>query len=418
MKHITSSILPVSLLLLLAVTGLCATAQAQTPADDSLSSAPSTITAQYLYALASSTSGNGLIAGFRIGRGGGLTFTGQAFPIRLASGGSIGFSFGFGTLVQSARGAKLFAAGGACVGAGLCSASIWTFAVAPTTGILQLASLLRIPTNQFPVTMAINPQSTLLFVLKRIDPGTSNDISRITTYRIAPSGALTPIASVRIAPTAGGLAVDPAGRFLYASTTTVNGPVTIAQFAVNATTGVLTFVRRFSDSNLSSFSDAHLAIHPSGRFLYASTTQGSFVLTFSINSVTGALSDLQLARCNCDLGPEFGGITVISPRGTVLFANTQNDPGISVYTINTSTGLLTPIPEAFTPFVPGQQAPFTVDGTGKFLYLVDADFSALHSISAFAVTDSGGLTQLVNSPFSLPSSIGEVRALRVVSVRR
>src|SRR5512146_531084 len=59
------------------------------------------ITAQYLYASGSNTSHtNGLIAGYKIGSGGALTFTGQAFSVREAPT----------SMVQSARGAKLFAA--------------------------------------------------------------------------------------------------------------------------------------------------------------------------------------------------------------------------------------------------------------------------------------------------------------------
>jgi DNA-binding beta-propeller fold protein YncE len=61
----------------------------------------------------------------------------------------------------------------------------------------------------------------------------------------------------------------------------------------------------------------------------------------------------------------------VHPSGKFAYATNQDDGTVSMYTINTSTGVLTPMTP---PTVPAGGSPFevTMDPSGKFAYVPDA----------------------------------------------
>ena len=91
-----------------------------------------------------------------------------------------------------------------------------------------------------------------------------------------------------------------------------------------------------------------------------------------------------------------------APRARVQFAyatdaiNDENGT-ISAYTINATSGALTPLPGA--PFAAGSSPVFlAVDSTGKFAYVANATTA---SVSAYTIDPtSGALTPVAGSPFA------------------
>jgi 6-phosphogluconolactonase len=83
--------------------------------------------------------------------------------------------------------------------------------------------------------------------------------------------------------TAAEIAVHPNGKFLYASN---RGHDSIAVFAVNPQTGQLTFVEHQSTMGRA---PRHFAIDPTGRWLLAENQASSSVVVFAIDSDTGKL---------------------------------------------------------------------------------------------------------------------------------
>jgi 6-phosphogluconolactonase (cycloisomerase 2 family) len=106
--------------------------------------------------------------------------------------------------------------------------------------------------------------------------------SNLSAFAITPStGALTPIGDFALTSTIG-IAFEPSGRFAYAFN---QGGGQIQPFAIDQTTGALTPGTLFDDS----VSFAAVSAHPSGRFLYVSTTGGLMLL--EIDPVTGDVSN-------------------------------------------------------------------------------------------------------------------------------
>lgn len=223
------------------------------------------------------------------------------------------------------------------------------------------------------------------------------------------SGALTAISGSPFQTggpgTADGAWTDPKGRFLFVGSEGV-GEVWV--FTINQTTGALTLVTG-SPFTAVGFSSADvMAVDASGQFIYAG--QGfpsSGVMGFSINQTTGALTplpgapfDLSIAQVRTTPVGEFlMGTAEIQDSGS---AATQLN--VWVYSINTTTGI--PSQVSGTPFVT-KGAPYdvTISPNGKFAYLPEtAVGGTLTSMEGFSINQStGALTALSGSPFtSLP----------------
>jgi 6-phosphogluconolactonase (cycloisomerase 2 family) len=89
-----------------------------------------------------------------------------------------------------------------------------------------------------------------------------------------------------------------------------------------------------------------------------------------------------------------------------LYVSNYNDAmgGISAYTINSTSGVLTPI--AGSPFPTQANFPgpnrMAIGGGGKFLYVgMSGTVNANHGVSAFAIdSGTGALTPIAGSPFT------------------
>lgn len=134
------------------------------------------------------------------------------------------------------------------------------------------------------------------------------------------------------------LAFDPAGRFAYVLSE-MAGTVTV--FAFDARRG--TFTERQTISTLppefkGANTGAEIAVHPSGKFLYASNRGHDSIAVFAIDRKTGTLRGVQW-QPSLGKTPRFFGL---DPAGTHLLACNQNSDTIVGFRIDAATGRLTP----------------------------------------------------------------------------
>jgi len=205
-----------------------------------------------------------------------------------------------------------------------------------------------------------------------------------------------------------GVVVDPTGRFAYVGTSTdfgqFSGENAIRTYAINPNTGFLTEVpgSRFPVGPPPGY-PAGMVIHPSGKFLFVADflpnyAPNSFVLAFSIDPTTGALT--QLPGSPYPTGINTSSVTT-DPAGKFLFVADGASCDIIAYSINADTGALTAVPGSpFATKCP-DAALDAVDPTGRFLY-VSNWYSGY--VSAYGIDGStGALTPVPGSPFSSPS---------------
>ena len=130
-------------------------------------------------------------------------------------------------------------------------------------------------------------------------------LSTVTVFRYhSARGSLEELQTAQVTPegytgtkSSAEIAVDPGGKFLYASN---RGDSTIAVFRIDADKGTLTPVERVSTQGKTPRS---FAIDPTGAFLFAANQDSGNVVLFKIDAVTGRLTPagnvLELASPVC-----------------------------------------------------------------------------------------------------------------------
>ncbi len=155
-------------------------------------------------------------------------------------------------------------------------------------------------------------------------------------------GLFTPLLSgfAKVKPGAGPrhLAFNPNGKFAYVLSE-MDSSVTV--FSYQAKTGAFTSLQTISTLP-KDFSGpkqaAEIAVHPSGKFLYASSRGHDSIAVFAIDEKKGTLTSLGQVLTGGKTPRHFA----IDPTGTYLLAENQDSNNIVVFHIDAATGNLTP----------------------------------------------------------------------------
>ena len=134
-------------------------------------------------------------------------------------------------------------------------------------------------------------------------------------------------------------ALRPDGKFAYVISE-MAGTVTV--FSNDAAQGTLHRVQTISTlpkDFKGDIEDAEVAVHPSGKFLYASNRgDGNSIAVFAIDAAKGTLTPIEYASTQGKTPRSFE----IDPTGNFLFAENQKSDNIVVFRIDAKTGRLTP----------------------------------------------------------------------------
>ena len=134
-------------------------------------------------------------------------------------------------------------------------------------------------------------------------------------------------------------ALRPDGKFAYVISE-MAGTVTV--FSNVASQGTLHRVQTISTlpkDFKGDIEDAEVAVHPSGKFLYASNRgDGNSIAVFAIDAAKGTLTPIEYASTQGKTPRSFE----IDPTGNFLFAENQKSDNIVVFRIDAKTGRLTP----------------------------------------------------------------------------
>ncbi|GMV95355.1 MAG: 6-phosphogluconolactonase [Candidatus Hydrogenedentota bacterium] len=165
---------------------------------------------------------------------------------------------------------------------------------------------------------------------------------KLMLYRYEESGMLTPgdppFAS--LAPGAGPrhVAVHPSGKFIYSVNELLS---TVTAFAYDADSATLTEVQTigtlpgsFEGENTT----AEIRVHPSGTFLYASNRGDDSIAAFALNPETGMLTAIGHTSTGGKTPRNFN----VDPSGRYLLAANQATDNVVVLRIDPETGTLTP----------------------------------------------------------------------------
>lgn len=193
------------------------------------------------------------------------------------------------------------------------------------------------------------------------------------------------------------MVADPLGRFAYVANLVSNASdlSTISMYTINSTTGVLTPTTPATVPT--GWFPQGIAIDPLGRFVYTANTDDSTVSMFTINQTTGVLTPTTPASVSTLIPGEplsDPGFLTVDPTGNFLYVSSLDSDGatVSMYTINQTTGLLTPTspPRVLADGVPFQ---VLVAPSGKFAYVVNnlAGGETTVAVSQYTVNSTTGV---------------------------
>jgi len=240
-----------------------------------------------------------------------------------------------------------------------------TYVVDPTTGALTPTGTPVTLDVGWAPTLAVTPDGKFLYVMTG-NFGSSTPFSiTVTSYAIDPATgtltagpALTWINSNVNAGASAAMAIDPSGRFLYLSSEqgdTVQAAATVLPYAINADTGALTPIG--SGTPVTSEAGG-MTVDPSGRYLYVlnslnSDAANDTVLALAIDQSSGVVSPL---GSPLEIAGRPGPM-ICDPSGRFVYVGTAGPPASSVAAFAISTaastaGQLVPSGQSGTPGEP------------------------------------------------------------------
>ncbi len=244
-----------------------------------------------------------------------------------------------------------------------------------------------------PVSIAVDSAGKFAYVANAA--GCSGGLGDVSMYTINPAtGTLASTGRVSTGDdNAEEVTVDPFGKFAYVVNSgdffATDGSV--ATYTINATTGALTSNGRISGNCPGLCVPVSVAVDPSGKFAYVTNGDGispNNVAMYTINATTGALTPIGTIGVG-----GFAQSVVVDPSGKFAYVATESfSPGsagnISMYTINATTGILTSIGTIAAGINP---VSVVVDPTGKFAYVTNSG----SDISMYTIdTTTGGLSSI------------------------
>ena len=274
------------------------------------------------------------------------------------------------------------------------SAGLLGYSVASQTGLL----------TQLPGTPFTNPTSTVPTHVIASPNGKNlyfTEGGTIYAYSIAqpPSGqmgSLSLVGSTTI-DTIYGLTTDTSGRFLYATSVqnTAGAQGYVAAFKIDAATGALSLIARYASVS----GPTAIAAYPTAGYLLVINSISNNVSVFSIDSAAGTLTPVSGSPFAAGQHPEGVAVTANGKFVYVTNDGPASTPGLTSYTVDSSTGILTPIPNGS-----GGAANLTtvaVDPSSQFLF-VSGDI--MYIAQCLAINPVSGVP-IFPCPFSYPPPI-------------
>ena len=191
------------------------------------------------------------------------------------------------------------------------------------------------------------------------------------------------------------LAIDPSGSFLFQAAQALNGtPGGVFVYRINRSNGGLSSLGSYFSGKLM-YADV---VDNQGKFVFAFGSSG--VSAYSIQSETGVLTPVTGSPFRSGAGRSFvvpAGLMAIDQTNRFLYVSTTT--GIFAYTINPTTGVLTTIEGS--PFGGSVKNPWAIVITPTNSYLYEVDEMDTSKIFGYSIDQvAGALTPLTGSPFN------------------
>ncbi len=204
-----------------------------------------------------------------------------------------------------------------------------------TLGVLTFIQGQSFPVGIHAHNITMSPNNQFLYVAVEGDGVTTGEVRAFS--RNTADGTLTARNIITPLPGATAVKVDPLNTFLYAS---YSNPNAVEVFKINAADGSIAQITPTSTflTNPNGSGPHSMAMHPNGKSLYTANINANTISVFGVNSATGVLTDIQPTRPTTGSNPNY---IFVHPNGQVLFTADTVADQVSRYTVN-ADGTLTP----------------------------------------------------------------------------
>lgn len=258
------------------------------------------------------------------------------------------------------------------------------FTIESRTGALREIGTSPYATVDEPVAIAVDPSGTHLYVA-------SQGSNLVGGFEVDANGALKPIAGSPFSTSGTGeygddVVINASGTFVY-----VQDHVNIYTYGVSTGTGALTLVQTIAGPG----GLGTVAFNPDGKYLYAVGSSNNSILVYSVNASTGLLTP----AASSPMLEKDGAYTIsIAPSGKFAYTIENNNDLVSYALIK---GVLTPIGSVYSRIY-GQR--IGIDPKGKFLYVPQACGNCstqVHDVvHEFSIGRTGVLKKIPGSPIN------------------
>jgi 6-phosphogluconolactonase (cycloisomerase 2 family) len=268
--------------------------------------------------------------------------------------------------------------------ANLATSNIAAFRVSPSTGMLT-----QLPNSPFATTTG----ATSIAVARGFERLYSTDFGRdaISGFWIDWDGSLVPLQGSPFAAGSGPVSVvaHPTADIVYV---TNQGSGDVMTFAVDTATGALSRKSSVVLGNAPLFS----AMTYDGKRLYQSVSAMNQVAGFAVSETDGSLTPIPGGLVSTATFPR---AVAIDPAGKFVYVAISSGTTVYGFSIDALSGALAPVPGS--PITSLSDAvSLAVDASGRFLFV--ANRGGTGSLSAFAIDpNSGALTEVAGSPFAV-----------------
>jgi len=167
--------------------------------------------------------------------------------------------------------------------------------------------------------------------------------------------------------------IDAANKYCYATSL---GADMIMQWKFDPVGGTLSPNTPAEIHTKAGAGPRHMALHPTGRFLYLITETTDTIGAYAINSATGVLTELQFVDAlPADFKEQPAAADLhVTPDGRFLYGSERKTSTLAGYRIDPEKGTLSPIGH-----FPTEKTPrgFNIDPRGRFLLSVGLDSNAM-----------------------------------------
>jgi 6-phosphogluconolactonase len=273
------------------------------------------------------------------------------------------------------------------------------FKVDPATGALSVVPGSPFQAGEGVGGIAVDPAGRYVYVSSIINGSTG----ALYVFSVDPTtGSLTPISGAPFPGAGGAIAIDPTGRFLYAGEYSYDLEV----FSIDPVSGVPTSIAGspFVFPGSEDYSDSiPIVIDPSGNFVYFQSSITSLI-NASINFETGAPTEVGVDPIPLPVGSDTAWVAM-DPLDRFVALN-----GTEILAVSPTNNLLIPPPGAT-----GTSGTSAFDPSGRFLY-AEVDYCPDPVVLGCGPTAFSRLTRLPERSRLLQGQISEQGGFRCRSL--